>query len=144
MNKNLDAGKHSRRDFLKLARTGLLTLSGLLGLGGLLRFLSYQSQPPAPTEFVLEAPNDYAVGSRTLLPQVPALLIRDASGFSALSLVCPHLGCTVEPQPDGFACPCHGSHFDPGGKVVRGPAGKALIVLRVETAADGKLHLFTN
>ncbi len=44
--------KISRRDFLKLARTVLLTLSGLLGLAGLLRFLSYQSQPPAPTEFV--------------------------------------------------------------------------------------------
>ena len=140
----MNAEKISRRDFLKLARTGLLTLSGLLGLGGLLRFLSYQSQPPAPTEFVLGAPADYAPGSRTLLPQVPALLVRSATGFIALSLVCPHLGCTVEPQPDGFTCPCHGSRFDLSGKVMRGPAGKALSVLRVETEADGKLHLFTN
>jgi len=134
----------SRRDFLKWIRNALLTLSGMLGLGGLLRFLSYQSQPPTPTEFVLGAPNEYTVGSRTLLPQVPALLIRDATGFRAFSLVCPHLGCTVEPQPDGFACPCHGSRFDPQGKLLRGPAGKALIVLRLETAADGKMHLFTN
>jgi len=133
----------SRRDFLKWIRNALLTLSGLLGLGGLLRFLSYQSQPPAPTEFVLGAPADYAIGSRTLLPDVPALLVRSATGFSALSLVCPHLGCTVDPQPDGFTCPCHGSHFDLGGKMVRGPAGQALTVLRVETASDGKLHLFT-
>ena len=140
----MNAEKISRRDFLKLARTGLLTLSGLLGLGGLLRFLGYQSQPPAPTEFVLGASADYAPGSRTLLPQVPALLVRNATGFIALSLVCPHLGCTVEPQPDGFTCPCHGSRFDLSGKVMRGPAGKALSVLRLETAADGKLHLFTN
>ncbi|MGD0750366.1 MAG: Rieske (2Fe-2S) protein [Anaerolineales bacterium] len=134
----------SRRDFLKLARNGLLALSGLLGLGGLLRFLSYQSQPPVPTEFVLGAPAAYAVGARTLLPQVPAMLIHSAAGFSAFSLVCPHLGCTVEPQPDGFTCPCHGSRFGSQGQLVRGPAGKALTVLRVETAPDGKLHLFTN
>ena len=140
----MNAGKISRRDFLKLARTGLLTLSGLLGLGGLLRFLSYPSQPPAPTEFVLGAPADYAVGSRTLLPQVPALLIHAAAGFTALSLVCPHLGCTVEPQPNGFSCPCHGSRFGLQGDLVRGPAGQALTILRLKTEADGKLHLFTN
>ena len=139
----MKAKKLSRRDFLKLARNGLLTLSGLLGLAGLLRFLSYQSQPPAPTEFVLGKPGDYAPASRTLLPQVPALLIHNSTGFTALSLVCPHLGCTVDPQPDGFACPCHGSRFDLQGRVVRGPAGKALTVLRLETEADGKLHLFT-
>jgi cytochrome b6-f complex iron-sulfur subunit len=140
----MNAEKLSRRDFLKLARNGLLTLSGLLGLAGLLRFLSYQSQPPTPTEFILGAPSDYTVGSRTLLPQVPALLVRSASGFSALSLVCPHLGCTVDPQPGGFICPCHGSRFGLQGQVVHGPAGKALTVLRVENAPDGKLHLFTN
>ncbi len=121
-----------------------MTLSGLLGLGGLLRFLSYQSQPPAPTEFVLGTPGDYAVGSRTLLLQVPAMLIHSTAGFSALSLVCPHLGCTVDPEPDGFTCPCHGSWFGLQGQLVRGPAGRALTVLRVESQADGKLHLFTN
>jgi cytochrome b6-f complex iron-sulfur subunit len=136
--------KLSRRDFLKLTRTTLLTASGLLGLGGLLRFLSYQTQPPAPTEFDLGPASDYAPGSRTILPDVPAVLLHSDKGFTALSLVCPHLGCTVESKPDGFACPCHGSRFDPQGKVMRGPAGKPLTQLRVETTPDGKLHLFTN
>jgi cytochrome b6-f complex iron-sulfur subunit len=134
----------SRRDFLKLTRTVLLTASGLLGLGGFVRFLSYQSQPPAPTEFVLDPPSDYAPGSRTVLPDVPAVIIRDDKGFIALSLVCPHLGCTVESQPEGFACPCHGSRFDLEGNVRRGPAAKPLTQLRAETMPDGKLHLFTN
>jgi cytochrome b6-f complex iron-sulfur subunit len=134
----------SRRDFLKLTRTVLLTASGLLGLGGLIRFLSYQSQPPAPTEFDLGLVSDYAPGSRTILPEVPAVLIRGEQGFTALSLVCPHLGCTVESQPEGFACPCHGSRFDSQGKVMRGPASQPLTVLRLETALDGKIHLFTN
>jgi cytochrome b6-f complex iron-sulfur subunit len=133
----------SRRDFLKLARNAVLTASGLLGLGGLLRYLSYQSQPPTPTEFVLGAPSDYAPGSRTVLPDVPALLIRGENGFTTLSLVCTHLGCTVESKPDGFTCPCHGSRFDQQGKVLRGPAAKPLVQLRVESMPDGKLHLFT-
>jgi Rieske Fe-S protein len=134
----------SRRDFLKLARTALLTASGLLGLGGLMRFLSYPSQPPAPTEFDLGPASDYATASSTLLPDVPALLVHSDRGFTAFSLACTHLGCTVESQSDGFTCPCHGSRFDLQGKVIRGPASKSLVSLRVEIGSDGKLHLFTN
>ena len=134
----------SRRDFLKLARTVLLTASGLLGLGGLMRFLSYPSQPPTRTEFDLGPASDYAPGSRNLLPDVPAILIRGDKGFSALSLICTHLGCTVESKPDGFTCPCHGSRFDMLGKVKRGPAARPLAALRLETTTDGKLKLFTN
>ncbi|MGB8211926.1 MAG: Rieske (2Fe-2S) protein [Anaerolineales bacterium] len=133
----------SRRDFLKWMRNALLALSGLLGLAGLARFLGYQSQPPAPTEFDLGPATGYALGSRTLLPDVPALLTRSDQGFTALSLVCPHLGCTVASQPDGFTCPCHGSRFDLQGRLVHGPAAQSLAVLRVETGPDGKLHLFT-
>jgi cytochrome b6-f complex iron-sulfur subunit len=136
--------KISRRDFLKLASRSILTLSGLLGLGGLLRFLSYQSQPPAPTEFDLGLAADYVSGSRTLLPQIPAVLLRNEAGFTAISLVCTHLGCTVESKADGFSCSCHGSLYDLQGKVKRGPASKSLVVLRVETTSDGKLKLFTN
>lgn len=132
----------SRRDFLKLARDGLLTLSGLLGLGGLIRYLDYQTEPPALTEFDLGPASNYPLGSRKVIPDVPALLIHDESGFSALSLVCTHLGCTVETKAEGFACSCHGSRFDPQGEVVRGPADKPLRRLRLETSTDGHLHLY--
>jgi Rieske Fe-S protein len=71
------------------------------------------------------------------------MLIHDESGYQALSLVCPHLGCTVEPKPDGFICPCHGSKFKPGGAVERGPADKDLLSLKVVQAPDGRLTLFT-
>ncbi len=133
----------SRRDFLKLARTALLTACGLVGLGGLMRFLSYPSQPSTPTEFDLGMGSDYAPGSRTVLPDIPAVLIQNDKGFTALSLVCTHLGCTVESQPGGFACPCHGSRFDLEGKVTHGPASQALSVFRFETKPDGKMHMFT-
>ncbi|KAF0108114.1 MAG: Rieske (2Fe-2S) iron-sulfur domain [Anaerolineaceae bacterium] len=133
----------SRRDFLKLASQGLLAVSGLLGLGMIARFLGYQTDPPPPTEFDLGPAAGYPVGTRTPVPQVPALLIHTEAGFSALSLACTHLGCTLEPAADGFACPCHGSRFDADGKVTHGPAAKALIPLRVEQDDQGRVILYT-
>ncbi|HEX7621235.1 MAG TPA: Rieske (2Fe-2S) protein [Anaerolineales bacterium] len=134
----------SRRDFLKLASAAVLTLSGLLGLDGLFRFLDTQTDPLPPTDFDLGPAGNYPPGSRTLLSDVPALLLHTQAGFSAISLVCTHLGCTVESKPEGFACPCHGSRFDLQGNVTRGPAGKPLISLRTGITSDGKLHLYTN
>lgn len=126
----------SRRDFLKLVRNGFLWLSGGLALGGLFRFLDYESNPAPQTEFDLGPADQFPVGSRTLLPDPPAVLLHTESGFSALSLVCTHLGCTVEVKGDGFACPCHGSLFDAAGNVKHGPADKSLQKLQVEVTAD--------
>ena len=133
----------SRRDFLKLATTGLLGAAGLIGLGGLLRFLDYESDPQARTIIDLGSRSKYPVGSRTVLPDVPALLISTDKGFTALSLVCTHLGCTVEESPNGFQCPCHGSRYSAQGEVQRGPARLPLRTLRVETTPNGHLVLHT-
>lgn len=131
----------SRRDFLKLATNTLLTASGLLGLGALFRFLGYQTEPPPQTEFDLGPASNYPIDSRTLLLNIPALLLHTDKGFSALSLVCTHLGCTVEAQENGFTCPCHGSKYDTQGNVLNGPAKKQLNLLRVEITSDEKLIL---
>ena len=139
-----NASRLSRRDFLKLARTVILTACGLLGLGGLVRFLDTRTQPDPETDFDVGSADGFADGSRTVLTQVPAVLIKDAGGFSALSLICTHLGCTVESKPEGFACPCHGSRFDPQGNVMRGPATQPLKALRTEVTPDGHLHVHTD
>ena len=50
---------------------------------------------------------------------------RDADGkVTKHSAVCTHLGCIVRwNQAEGtWDCPCHGSRFDPAGKVISGPA----------------------
>lgn len=133
----------SRRDFLKLARDGFLWLSGALALGGLLRYLDYAPHPAPQTEFDLGPAANYPPGSRTLLSVPPAILYHTESGFSALSLVCTHLGCTLENAPGGYVCPCHGSQFDLDGHVTQRPAEKPLRPLRVEVTTDGTLKLFT-
>jgi cytochrome b6-f complex iron-sulfur subunit len=133
----------SRRDFLKLTLDSLLAFGGLLGLAGLIRFLSYKTEPPQPTEFDLGLAGNYQSDSRTTLPEVPAVLIHNNGKFTALSLVCTHLGCTVEVQSDGFACPCHGSRFNSDGYPVKGPATVPLKTLRVEQTTDEKIILHT-
>jgi len=133
----------SRRDFLKLARDGFLYLSGALAVGGFLRFLDYGPTPAPKTEFDLGPASNYPLNSRTLLSDPPAVLLHTESGFAALSLICTHLGCTVENDAEGFACPCHGSQFDKDGNVTHGPAEKHLNTLLVEVTDEGNLKLST-
>ena len=59
-------------------------------------------------------------------------LIHAESGYYALSLVCTHLGCTLNMDTGRLSCPCHGSEFDRGGKVLTGPAERPLQRLQVE------------
>lgn len=59
----------------------------------------------------------------------PVIAIQDPTtpdAIIALSSKCTHNGCEVAWQEDLFACPCHGSKFNPDGTVVQGPATKVL------------------
>jgi glycine/D-amino acid oxidase-like deaminating enzyme/nitrite reductase/ring-hydroxylating ferredoxin subunit len=52
-------------------------------------------------------------------------VFRDETGqVHRVSAVCTHLGCIVawNPAASTWDCPCHGSRFDPLGKVINGPA----------------------
>ena len=131
-----------RRDFLTLASQGILTACGLIGLGGVLRFLSFQQGQAMPDKLDLGPAADYPQGSRTVLSQAGAILLHTPAGFQALSLTCPHLGCQVQQTAEGFACPCHNSRFDAEGRLIHGPADRPLQTLRVEQSPDGHLILY--
>lgn len=134
----------SRRSFLTLAIKSLLGTSGLFALAGILRFMSYQPDPSPPTQFDLGPAGDYPPGSRTVISDARAILLNTSQGFQALSLVCPHLGCTVDPQSQGFTCPCHGSRFTQDGSFISGPANHPLSQLTVEENSAGHLILHTS
>ena len=134
--------KTSRRDLLKLVTNTLLTLSGFLGLGGLIRFFSYQPDPGPATKFDLGNANDFPPGSRTVRMDIPSVLYNADGIFSAYSLTCTHLGCTLEEDGEGFACPCHGSCFTSDGKVTQGPATKPLPRLLVEISSENTLIIY--
>ena len=133
----------SRRDFIKISTDALFWLSGLLALGGLVRYFGYLPEPEAPTEFELGDAAGYPVGSRTIREDIPAVIQNKAGKIIAHSLVCTHLGCTVEEKGDGFACPCHGSRFEADGALLEGPAQRPLKALRVETSVNQTLTLYT-
>jgi len=104
----------------------------LLASGGLLvRYLMPRS---AGNRRVLAsaAAADVPLGGALLFRSERIILLRKDTGFYALSLICTHLGCTVTVTENGLACPCHGSLFDRQGKVLKGPADRALIQLPVE------------
>jgi glycine/D-amino acid oxidase-like deaminating enzyme/nitrite reductase/ring-hydroxylating ferredoxin subunit len=86
---------------------------------------------------------DYAtagdvVGVRKIAPGTGALIrdglrkvaiYRDTHGeLHKCSAICPHLGCIVDwnSTERTWDCPCHGSRFDPYGKVLNGPANTGL------------------
>jgi cytochrome b6-f complex iron-sulfur subunit len=61
----------------------------------------------------------------------PLLVVRnpvDPKAVVAVNPTCPHQGCLVawKTERKSFACPCHASQFAADGKVLQGPAGKAL------------------
>jgi Rieske Fe-S protein len=57
-------------------------------------------------------------------------VIRKGDKLIALSSSCTHRKCTLKAERDhSFYCKCHGSTFDPGGKVTAGPATRDLPVL---------------
>jgi cytochrome b6-f complex iron-sulfur subunit len=120
----------------------LLAVSGLLGLGMLAKFLSFQTEPTSPGTYDLGPASDYPPGSRTVIPEASAVLLHTDSGFIALSLICPHLGCTLNPEQAGYACPCHGSRFNAVGSRVSGPASQPMKALKVEEMTNGQLVLY--
>lgn len=66
----------------------------------------------------------------------PLFVLRSGEGYSVLSPICTHRGCTVEVAGDRLECPCHGSMYDRQGKVLQGPAERALTKFAATVRGD--------
>ena len=148
----------NRRGFLKR----LWQILGIVALAELLWFIISLLRPskeihksrPAETLRVIGSVEDFPAGSVTPDRVNRLYIVREEDGgFMALSLTCPHLGCspsekyTPGPQPSlpddwpgGFLCACHGSTFDLAGRVFKNkPAPDNLEVPPHMYLADNKL-----
>jgi cytochrome b6-f complex iron-sulfur subunit len=67
-------------------------------------------------------------------------IVRHGGRLFALSSICTHRRCKINPESDrSFTCDCHGSTFDPDGRVTLGPATRDLPVLDSFTNEGGRL-----
>lgn len=129
----------SREKFLQLCTRICLGLAGILGLGGLVRYFSHQPEPDHPSTFDLGPAADFPSSGSLVRSDIPAIIYQTDQGFQAYTLICTHLGCTVEESEGGFSCPCHGSTFSADGRVLTGPAVDDLEALEVELTETGNL-----
>jgi len=135
----LEPPRVSRRSFLSLASLGSFFAALGVAAAGVLRLPNPTVLPGPVRRYKIGHPEEYPVGSERRLEAESVFIFRDTAGLYAVSAVCTHLGCTVARSAEGFDCPCHGSRFNPSGKVVAGPAPRSLPWLEISRAADGQL-----
>jgi ubiquinol-cytochrome c reductase iron-sulfur subunit len=157
-----------------LGTIGLAALTPALSLGPALdtdaltktpwrrgrRLVDESGQPIAAADIEAEAfYTAYPEGADRELIGSPLVVVRISpgnEGVVAYSKICTHAGCAIslyrkptfpdtQPGP-ALVCPCHYSSFDPAdnGKVIFGPAGRALPRLPLETDGDGNLRAAGN
>ena len=60
----------------------------------------------------------------------------NADALIAVNSLCTHQGCSVAWEGGVFACPCHGSSFNPDGTVASGPASEPLATYEAKVEGD--------
>ncbi len=128
----LDPELMPRRDFLGLAAWWSAAAALLFGFFGAMRLPKAAVLPSPSKRFRVRLPASLDIGQAFVPPGRSVAIFKGADGVYALSRVCTHLGCIINPTEKGFDCPCHGSKFNKDGSVARGPAPKALPWLEVK------------
>ncbi len=126
--------KTSRRKFL-------WTVLSLLFGWPLLQFIGFRV-PKKPVTVKVTEP----LSSSGVIIQKDFILFERKGKCWALSRRCTHLGCTLNyhEADDLLECPCHQSRFQiNSGKVIKGPAKRALTLFQVEKSANGTGYVVT-
>ena len=127
-----------RRSFMKR----LWLVLGLVAMSEILWFIisllkpsrSVHQSRPAATLREIGTVDEFPAGTVTPDRVNRLYIVRENDGgFLALSLTCPHLGCSVlwNEEKQQFDCPCHSSAFDRHGIVLSSPAPRPLDYLPV-------------
>ncbi len=135
----LNSEKVSRRDYLCMASVGSAGAAICFSTIGMLRLPKPRVMPDVSSLVLLGKASKFPPGAVSVLPEQKICVLSTDQGIVVISLVCTHLGCVVSRTESGFDCPCHGSKFDPNGKVLGGPAPRSLPWLAVSQRPDGTL-----
>jgi len=123
-----------RKQFLLLAAAAVAGCSSA-NFGG-------NSGPPRPERLVDAGPigNYAADGLYAGFRDQGFFVVRRGPKLFVLTAICTHRKCKLNASPDrSFYCDCHGSTFDPNGRVTEGPATRDLPVLPSFTNEAGRL-----
>jgi cytochrome b6-f complex iron-sulfur subunit len=112
----------SRRRFIQL---GLVAV-GCAWAGTLVQSRLFPAgQAEAEAKPVAIPLADLPVGSSKQITYggLPVMVLRTKESIKAFSMICTHLGCIVQwnPEQSEFYCPCHDGYFDQFGEVIAGP-----------------------
>lgn len=145
-----DTGSEHRKGRRNFTRR-LWKILGIVALAEFLWFILSLLKPskethksrPADTIRVIGSVEEFPAGSVTPDRVNRLYIVREKDGaFLALSLTCPHLGCSVlwNAETQQFDCPCHSSAFDHRGIVLSSPAPRPLDYLPV-IIEEGKVKV---
>jgi len=156
----------TRRQFLLIMGWLGAIAATVFGTGKVLQFMFPGATSEEPQAFKVTAdPGSITVGNPLQITAKRVSIVRDDGGFYAVYLVCTHLGCTPnytttvtqgtgvpdsvakshgerkanDQQPNGWACPCHGSRYFIDSTNFYGPAPRPMDWVEVSYAPDGNL-----
>ena len=165
------AFRTSRRSFLLILAFIGATIAAVVGGVQSLRFMFPAATNEEPLGFKVDAdPESITVGNPLQITQKRVSIVRDDAGFYAVYLICTHLGCTpnyvtnvasntgddvandirakqrgkrtkAEQQPNGWACPCHGSRYFIDSTNFSGPAPRPMDWVDISYTPDGNLFV---
>lgn len=114
----------------------IITKSIILFLGSILLYKILKVNIFRQKKQITVKLKDVPAGGGIVLREQRAAIVKLNNAIEVYSLVCPHLGCTINLTEELFKCPCHGSEFDLNGKVIKGPANKNLKILTYKIEGD--------
>jgi cytochrome b6-f complex iron-sulfur subunit len=132
----LDPDPIPRRDALGLLSLWSMAAALVFATIGMLRLPKAAVLASPSKKVKVQLPDTLADGEPFVPTGRSLAVFRQAGQVYAISTVCTHLGCIVKPSAGGFACPCHGSEFEPDGTVRKGPAPRPLDWLEVTVTGN--------
>ncbi len=105
------------------------------------RFLIPRVSYEPSSIFKAGRPEDYPMGSVTLISSRKVWIVREKEGIYALIAECTHLSCQPRwfEEQQVFKCACHGGQFYKNGVNFAGPPPRPLDRAHISMSEDGRL-----